>query len=207
MTREEYRLRWQFYNQSKLNSLQDVVSIYEFRKRKNSFIRKGLIKEDPKSLKIIQEGFEQFIIKTATRIRSESKNQYCLNKCPECERLTRTPYAKQCRKCGHKWHKQIAGYFQFITCFRISGRSHIYIAGEFIGNHIQRDYYLDLTNFQLNIKPQIKEIEFCLKHVNGEKKEIPALRIEIDEGQDKLIKRYLGLSSQIMILKQINKCG
>jgi hypothetical protein len=27
-----------------------------------------------------------------------------LNRCPECQRIVRTPLAKQCLWCGHDWH-------------------------------------------------------------------------------------------------------
>ena len=37
----------------------------------------------------------------AKRILKDNPN--ILNNCPNCERLTRTPKARQCRHCGNKW--------------------------------------------------------------------------------------------------------
>jgi len=35
---------------------------------------------------------------------TDYKDQLFFNNCPKCEKLARTPYAKQCRHCGHDWH-------------------------------------------------------------------------------------------------------
>ena len=37
----------------------------------------------------------------ATRLLTEHKD--VLHNCPVCDRLTRTPKAKQCRHCEHRW--------------------------------------------------------------------------------------------------------
>jgi hypothetical protein len=48
-----------------------------------------------------EEKLKQFIVQ---RIAGEQGNKI-LNYCPKCNRLARTPLAKQCRYCGHDWHE------------------------------------------------------------------------------------------------------
>jgi len=42
-------------------------------------------------------------LKIAERLFTHHKDQI-LNTCPRCEKLARTPLAKQCRHCGFDWH-------------------------------------------------------------------------------------------------------
>lgn len=51
--------------------------------------------ESIESKNLIQNGYEQFVINIGKRIERDSPEEYNLNKCPNCEYLTRTPYAKQ----------------------------------------------------------------------------------------------------------------
>lgn len=56
------------------------------------------------SLKLLENGYKEFIKKTATRIYNEHKNELKLNLCPKCGKIARTPKAKQCRFCAYDWH-------------------------------------------------------------------------------------------------------
>ena len=53
---------------------------------------------------LISGGFAAFKIKVATRIYNEYQDKLELNICPQCGKITRTPWAKQCRFCFHDWH-------------------------------------------------------------------------------------------------------
>jgi len=53
---------------------------------------------------MIKDGFEVFKYKVAARIFEEHKDELKLNLCPKCGKITRTPWAKQCRFCFYNWH-------------------------------------------------------------------------------------------------------
>jgi hypothetical protein len=68
------------------------------------FLSRGLISESPEVLAMLDDGYETLITRIADRILNEEGDKITFNNCPECGRLTRTPYAKQCRFCGNDWH-------------------------------------------------------------------------------------------------------
>lgn len=68
------------------------------------YYRKGWLSRDPEVLNYLSEGPDQFMINCAERILKESRGKVFLNLCPVCSKLARTPYAKQCKYCGHDWH-------------------------------------------------------------------------------------------------------
>lgn len=208
MTELEIEALKQFSLSSKLGTLDKYETKEQFERRKEMFKNKFGYEEKSQLLKMFEDGYEGFAIKTAKRIKEESSREYKLNNCPNCNFLTRTPYAKQCRKCSHNWHNEIGGEFQFDSCFRITGRPYLWIVGELIKGHFEMGYRVDLTNFQMNIIADIKQIEFCLKSVNGKKRDLPSLGIEVDAEQEKLIKKYLTKSAKtIMILKERENGG
>lgn len=51
--------------------------------------------------------YDSFEQKVAERILSEFPNEVFLNYCPNCGKLARTPYAKQCRHCSYDWHNNL----------------------------------------------------------------------------------------------------
>ena len=54
--------------------------------------------------KLLENGSEQFRIRTAYRVLEDCKEQVVVNRCPLCSRIVATPRAKQCLWCGHDWH-------------------------------------------------------------------------------------------------------
>ena len=64
----------------------------------------GWMTEDPEILELLAEGIDNFKIQTAERIINSHGEKILLNNCPKCNKLTRTPKAKQCRHCGYDWH-------------------------------------------------------------------------------------------------------
>ena len=68
------------------------------------FKEQGWITDDPDVAELFKHGFEEFDIATAKRILADNGDKAILNNCPKCNRLARTPKARQCRHCGHDWH-------------------------------------------------------------------------------------------------------
>lgn len=66
--------------------------------------RKGWITDEKKILDILIEGYDKFEERTAEKILKKYPDKIFLNNCPNCNKLARTPYAKQCRFCGCDWH-------------------------------------------------------------------------------------------------------
>lgn len=70
---------------------------------KKLFLEKGFLSEDPKVLELLKDGNDVFFENTALRIISDHPETVFLNNCQQCGKLARTPKARQCRHCGHKW--------------------------------------------------------------------------------------------------------
>lgn len=203
MTEIERKAKRHFFFSMKLGKPEDYDDIGFFDKQKEFFEKRNGIAPDKKVLKLLENGYSEFVLETAQRIKNETPKEYRINRCPNCSFIAKTPYVKQCRKCGENWHSEIAGEFQFDTSFRITGRPFLWIVGELVKGHFQTGFRVDLTNFQLNIITEIKQIEFCLKSVNGIRKDYPSLGIEVNEKEQELIKKYLTKSAKtIMILKE-----
>jgi hypothetical protein len=67
-------------------------------------IRKNWISKEPAVRALLREGPEAFYRRTCERILREHGNEVSLNRCPQCNRLARTPASRQCFACGHDWH-------------------------------------------------------------------------------------------------------
>lgn len=67
---------------------------------------KGWLTEDQTVLDLLKEGYDHFELKAAQRILDTKRDKVFLNTCPKCEKLARTPYAKQCRHCSYDWHNK-----------------------------------------------------------------------------------------------------
>lgn len=65
--------------------------------------RIGWITEDEEILELIKGGQEDFDKNVAERILKDHRDKIHFNNCPSCGRLARTPFARQCRYCGHNW--------------------------------------------------------------------------------------------------------
>lgn len=59
---------------------------------------------DEKTNELVALGEVALKKKIAERIYNDHKTE-AINLCPKCGSLARTPYAKQCRQCGHDWHE------------------------------------------------------------------------------------------------------
>lgn len=70
----------------------------------DKFFKEKFFTEDQEALDLLKDGYQAFVINTATRIFNEHKDNLNLNLCPKCGKIARTPKAKQCRFCGFDWH-------------------------------------------------------------------------------------------------------
>lgn len=83
--------------------------IYTYKSDGNDKLRKimtdrGWISKKPEIKEFLRNGYEEFELNVAARIMKETPEKVFLNKCPQCNGLARTPYAKQCRHCAYRWH-------------------------------------------------------------------------------------------------------
>ena len=58
---------------------------------------------DQETLGLLNNGYDEFKRISAEKILREQGDKVFVNNCPKCGRLARTPFAKQCRHCGHSW--------------------------------------------------------------------------------------------------------
>jgi len=100
MTKEE-GIAWRHWSTSYKMKHSDS-SPKQIESRIKISLQNGWLTEDPKILKLLENGIDKFEESIALRIDSSNSIDY--NNCPKCEKLTRTPKAKQCRYCKHDWH-------------------------------------------------------------------------------------------------------
>jgi hypothetical protein len=60
--------------------------------------------ETPDVLEALHGGREAFEHLVYRRIMEEHGDEVFVNRCPECNRVVRTPLAKQCQWCHFDWH-------------------------------------------------------------------------------------------------------
>jgi len=69
----------------------------------NIYKKASWISEDESILNLLKDGYDTFEVTVAKRILNQQKEEVFLNICPDCGKLARTPFAKQCRFCKHRW--------------------------------------------------------------------------------------------------------
>ena len=78
------------------------------RRSENSGVAKiiedRLMSTDPAVIALAEQGLESLYLQIRDRVLHDHEDQLDLNRCPKCDGLCRTPRAKQCRHCFHKWH-------------------------------------------------------------------------------------------------------
>lgn len=73
---------------------------------RNMMTEKGWINNDPETLDLLKQGYEEFERNVVKRILTETPELVFFNNCPQCGKLARTPNAKQCRYCSYSWHSK-----------------------------------------------------------------------------------------------------
>ncbi|MDR6486521.1 hypothetical protein J2799_001006 [Chryseobacterium vietnamense] len=126
---------------------------------RNVMIKRGWINSDPEVIKLLEHGYEVFEQNVVTRILAETPEKVFFNNCPKCNKLARTPYAKQCRHCGYNWH-DVTAKFKISSAFQLTNRS-FYLLGEIIEEEINPGQLMDLTILGLHKKIKIGSIELA----------------------------------------------
>lgn len=152
---------------------------------------KGWLTSDQSVLDLLKDGYEKFELNVANRILSRNSEKVFLNNCPKCNRLARTPYAKQCRHCGHSWHDLTVAQFKLNSSFQLTGRQ-FFLLGEITKGEIKQGQFIDLTILGLNKKPKIEAIEFALKRQDGKVREDIGLGTNELTEEDKLYLKSIG---------------
>lgn len=60
---------------------------------------------DPEVAAALGEGTEVFQRRVRERVVRECEGNLFINRCPACNRIVRTPRARQCLWCNHAWHE------------------------------------------------------------------------------------------------------
>ena len=135
-------------------------------KMRKLLIERGWISEQPEIKEFLNDGYEVFELNVARRIMKEVPEKVFLNNCPKCSKLARTPFARQCRHCGHSWHNLTVAQFKLESYFQLTGR-HFFLLGQITKGEIKQGQFMDLTMLGLNKRPKIEAIEFALKRQDG----------------------------------------
>lgn len=134
-------------------------------KMRKMMVDKGWISEQPNIKEFLKDGYEEFELNVAKRIMNEVPEKVFLNNCPKCNKLARTPFARQCRYCGNNWHSLTAAQFKLENSVQITGRP-FFLLGQITKGEIKQGQFMDLTILGINKKPKIEAIEFTLKRQN-----------------------------------------
>lgn len=171
-------------------------------KMRKLMVEKGWISEQPEIQNFLKDGYDDFELKTALRIITVSADKVFFNNCPKCKRLARTPYARQCRHCGHAWHELTAAQFKIKSAFQLTNRE-FFLLGQITKGEIIEGQFIDLTMVGLNKKSKIETIEFALKRQNGKVWEDIALGTnDLTEQEKGYLKRIGTFETPIDILKE-----
>ncbi|WP_300597555.1 hypothetical protein [Niabella sp.] len=165
-------------------------------------IERGAINEESEIINFLKDGYDQFELAIAKRIMNETPEKVFLNSCSRCNKLARTPYARQCRHCGYSWHELTIAQFKINDAFQI-GEEQFFLQGQIVKGAIRQGQFMDLTFFGLNIKPKIEVIECADKSVGGKiEKGIRLGTTELSEEEKKLIKSKSSFGIQFDIVKE-----
>ncbi len=129
-------------------------------------IDRGWITQTPEITQYLKNGYEEFELSVAQRIMEETPDQVFLNHCPKCHTLARTPYARQCRFCGHDWHDIVVAQFKLNRAFQVTNRP-FFLLGQITKGEIEKGHFMDLTFLGLNKRPMIEAIEYGLRREDG----------------------------------------
>jgi hypothetical protein len=82
--------------------LEKAENVKSSQELKESIRKKGIYNSAIN--KLMENGFESFQSKIVNRILENHQSEIIINRCPKCQKLTRTPQAKQCPHCFFDWH-------------------------------------------------------------------------------------------------------
>ncbi len=185
----------------KLMRPEDYDSIESYKARVNWFNERKLITDNPNTLSLLEEGREEFYIKTATRIFQEGPDKIFFNYCPKCKQLARTPYARQCKRCGHSWHDTIKANFKINKIFELQLRPNLlFFMGHITSGTINIGMKIDLTFLGISDKPVINNIDF-VDYIDEQTSEV-SLGVYIDNETEKEYLKKCGVLAIPIIIEQ-----
>lgn len=159
------------------------------------------ITDNPDSLKLLESGIQDFYINAAIRILQQTPDKVFLNKCSNCGELARTPYARQCKHCGHNWHDTIAANFKVSKVFSLTQKPDtLFFAGDIKSGTIKKGMKIDLTFLGVAIKPIITNVEF-IDYISEKRAEV-ALGATVEQADDFEYLKNRGVLAIPIIIEQ-----
>jgi hypothetical protein len=176
---EQHAIRYAYFiiNNEEGDEESEVVTVTN-----NILRRHRLIQSNQTVLDYIRTGLDSFNTGIANHLMEEYKDRIFLNLCPQCRKLARTPYARQCRHCGYDWHEKVIGEFEIEQVLKISTREDTFLLGKIIKGNVIVGNYIDL---QLEYMPQIRVIEYVRRGA----REYLALGVNITERQKAFLEK------------------
>jgi hypothetical protein len=163
---------------------------------------KGWLTADQNAIDLLKDGYDNFELNVANRIINQNPDKVFFNNCPKCNKLARTPYARQCRHCGHNWHAITVAKFKLNASFQVKG-GQFFLLGEITKGKIKQGQFMDLTILGLNKKPKIEAIEFALKRQDSKALEDIGLGTnELTEEEKEYIKSKSSLGTTFDIINE-----
>ena len=163
MSMEERTAWWHHFAMAKIEQIPSGLEskeAEEWQRSKIEFYRgQNMISQDSSVLKLLEDGYDVFIVRTAERIMSEEPGEIFFNNCPNCNALARTPQSKQCRHCGHSWHHKVGATFRHkLSRLHSAKTENVVFEGETEKGEISEGMLVDLTYFGINLKPEIDSV-------------------------------------------------
>jgi len=169
----------------------------EREKLTKNFKKIGWITNDKSVLDLLNDGIEAFELKAAQRILETQGDKVFLNICPKCQKLARTPEAKQCKYCYFDWHYNIQAQFNVEDCVPIANRQ-FFLLGQIKEGTAKSGYLINLNPFTIYKKPIIETVEFVRKQ-NWQGITIGINNLTATEKE--LIKNNIGSGKELIIFK------
>jgi hypothetical protein len=129
-------------------------------------MERGWINDNPEILALLSDGYEAFEKNVALRILTETPEKVFFNHCPRCGKLARTPRARQCRHCSHRWHDLIVAQFRLDHSLQLN-EQHFYLFGQMAKGEAKPGQWIDLTPLGINKRIQIEVMNAALKRYRG----------------------------------------
>lgn len=163
MSVDERSAWWHHFAMAKIEQIPDGLKnreAEEWQRSKIEFYRgQNMISQDASVLRLLENGYDSYVIATAERITKEDAAEVFFNNCPNCHALARTPQSKQCRHCGHSWHDQVAATFRHKISRLHSAKPYtVVFEGEIEKGEIASGMVVDLTYFGINLKSDIGSV-------------------------------------------------
>lgn len=160
MSIEERSAWWHHFAMSKIEQIPAGLEGKEaetWQRSKIDFYRdQGMISQESAVVKLLEDGYDAYVLAAAERIYGESPEEVYLNRCPNCGELARTPQSKQCRHCGHSWREVVAATFRHRSTLNHNLKpGYLVFTGDLESGDVEEGMRVDLTYYGVNRKPEI----------------------------------------------------